>query len=82
MVRASISVNFEAKDRAEVEARLASWKLHEGCGVYATTQEMLDPLIADEEGALVPPPEPELAPVGEPETPEAIYDEPAAAEGS
>ena len=52
MVRASVNVNFEAADRAEVEELLDGWKLHEGCQVFVSVQESVDPLEADSAGKL------------------------------
>jgi hypothetical protein len=80
-VRVNASVNFEAKDRAEAEALLDGWQLHEGCQVFVTVSDALHQMEAVADGRLAPvpepepPPEPPLAPpeaeAAELQTPEA-----------
>ena len=70
-VQASVNISFEAQDRAEAEAKLNAWKLHEGCNVFVSVQEVLSPQQTDAQGKIQPVPEPPPPPpLPEPE-PEA-----------
>lgn len=42
MITVNTSVQFTAEDRADAEAKIASWRLHEGCVVSTHLSEMLD----------------------------------------
>jgi hypothetical protein len=59
-VRATVTVNFEADSRGDAETKIAGWRLHEGCQVYASTTEQIQPYEADTTGK--PKPVPEQAP--------------------
>jgi len=42
MITVNTSVQFTAEDRADAEAKIASWRLHEGCVVVSHLSEQLD----------------------------------------
>lgn len=65
MIQANVSINFEATDRADAEAKIKSWQLHEGCTLFVNISETVPPQQTDAGGKVVevPPlpalPEPE-----------------------
>jgi hypothetical protein len=75
MASVSVSINFEAEDAADAEAKVAAWKLHEGCNVFVSVSEQLPPAQTDEGGKVVEAPLPEpptlepAEPAGEPGEP-------------
>lgn len=42
MITVNTSVQFTAEDRADAEAKIASWRLHDGCVVVSHLSEQLD----------------------------------------
>ena len=50
MAQATASVTFECDDLADAQKKIDSWKLHEGCSVYATVTETLGSATADAKG--------------------------------
>jgi hypothetical protein len=52
MIRANVSINFEAADRADAEAKIKSWTLHEGCTLFVNVSEDIPLQETDETGAV------------------------------
>jgi hypothetical protein len=77
MASVNVSITFEAENTADAEAKIASWRLHEGCTVMVSVSETLPPAAADTEGRVEPVPQPEpLPPPPEQPLPEQLSEAP------